>query len=108
MTRPHRRSRTRVRSGTHRPSPRLRVEVCEACGQVLAQATACTADPYPTAARWGREPYWHEENLEPADNCPDCWTSLDQPHHHDCIRAWCLPCDDCVYMCHHAGTDEAA
>lgn len=92
------------RPTSRRPELRLLVERCLACGQHLTTDT-CAADPYPTAYRWGHEPGWAELDLEPADRCPDCGVRRDQAHHHDCIRAYCEPCDDWIFDCPHGACD---
>lgn len=94
-------------SGAQVPPARLVFERCEACGQLLAKSDGCPEDPYPTAFRWGREPWFTgvDDDLEPLPRCPDCWALVEHPHHFDCIRAYCELCDDVIFNCAHAGPD---
>jgi hypothetical protein len=48
----------------------------------------------PNRVPLGDESYWEVEGLAPLERCPDCWARRGQPHHSDCIRAYCEPCDD--------------
>src|SRR3546814_3106514 len=89
----------RVRRRVDRAPRRLHLERCAACGQVLAQSNGCPANPYPTAHAWGHETYFADEDLTPLERCPDCWARIGQPHHHDCTRAHCEPCDDGIAYC---------
>ena len=94
-------------SGGQIPAGRLVFERCQACGQLLATSDGCPEDPYPTASRWGHEPFWEAEDLVPLPRCPDCWAGHGQPHHAACLRAFCEEHGDAIYACPDTDADDA-